>query len=217
MIRQLILPDSGAEIHADGRRSAASVQRNVDAILDVLGRHAPKRGRALEIASGSGQHISRFAGELSGIDWFPSDADPETFASIEAWRRHVSCANLNAPLRLDATRLPWPTEIGSFHLVVLINLFHLLTEDETDAVLRGVSTVLKPGGSFILYGPFRRAGRLTSEGDVAFDAQLQAQDPRIGYKDDNWVRTRAADYGLGVWQVLRMPANNLAFVFRTAS
>lgn len=216
MIRRLILPDSGAEVHPDGRRSIAAVQRNVDAILDVLGSHAPKRGRALEIASGSGQHVARFAGEMKGVDWFPSDADPETFSSIEAWRRHADRANLNAPLRLDATRLPWPSEIGGFHLVVLINLLHLLTEDETEAVLRGVSTALRPGGSFVLYGPFRRAGQLTSEGDRLFHAQLQAQDPAIGYKDDSWVRTRAAEHGLGVWQVSRMPANNLAFVFRTA-
>ncbi len=216
MVRRLMLPDGLPEVHADGRRSAASAQRNIDAILDLLESHAPKGGRALEIASGTGQHISRFADALRSIDWYPSEADHDKFLSIEAWRRHANCANLNAPLHLDASALPWPAELGRFDLIVLVNLLHLISEEETDRVLRGVSSALKPGGRFVLYGPFSRAGRLTSAGDEMFHAQLQAQDPDIGYKDDGWIRTRAAEYGLGVWQVTKMPANNIAFVFRTA-
>lgn len=210
-----MLPDGVPATHPDGRRSAASAQRNMAAILDLLDRHAPKRGRALEIASGTGEHIATFAGALPGIEWLPSDADPDRFASIEAWRKHVNCANLNAPLHLDATKLPWPAEVRNFDLVVLVNLFHLISEDEANRVLSGVAGALKPEGRFVLYGPFRRAGRLTSEGDEAFHAQLQAQDPDIGYKDDVWVRTRAAEFGLGVWHTAKMPANNIAFVFRT--
>lgn len=216
MVRRLMLPDGMPEVHADGRRSAASAQRNIDAILDLLESHAPKGGRALEIASGTGQHITRFADALRSIDWYPSEADRDKFLSIEAWRRHANCANLNAPLHLDASALPWPADLGRFDLIVLVNLFHLISEEETDRVLRGVSSALKPGGRFVLYGPFSRAGRLTSTGDEMFHAQLQAQDPDIGYKDDGWIRTRAAEYGLGVWQVTKMPANNIAFVFRTA-
>lgn len=217
MVRKLLLLDGAPVLHPDGRRSCAAAMRNIDAILCLLEQHAPARGRALEIASGTGQHISRFAGAIPGVEWVPSDADPERFDSIEAWRRYVSCANLKAPQQLDAAALPWPEMIGKFDLVVLVNLLHLISEDETDCVLRGVAMALNPGGRFILYGPFRRAGRLTSDGDIHFHAQLQAQDPDIGYKDDAWVRTRAAEYGLGVWQVAKMPANNVAFVFRTGS
>lgn len=217
MVRKLLLLDGAPILHPDGRRSCAAAMRNIDAILGVLEQHAPAHGRALEIASGTGQHVSRFADALPGVEWFPSEADHHRFESIEAWRLHANCANLNAPLHLDATALPWPGGVGKFDLVVLVNLLHLISDDETDRVLRGVSMALNPGGRFILYGPFRRAGRLTSEGDANFHAQLQAQDPEIGYKDDVWVRTRAADHGLGVWQVAKMPANNIAFVFRTGN
>ncbi len=113
-------------------------------------------------------------------------------------------------------RCPGRVRCGHFNLIVLINLLHLISEPEAENLLRGVSTALKPGGTFVLYGPFRRAGALTSAGDEAFHAHLQTQDPEIGYKDDVWVRTRAAEHGLGVRQVAKMPANNLAFVFRTA-
>ncbi len=216
MLRSLSLPDSQLTHHSDGRLSAPSADRNIDAILDVLDLNAPKRGRALELASGTGQHIARFATAMRDMEWHPSDADIRRLGSIEAWRRHVGAANLNAPLHFDATSLPWPSESGHFNLIVLINLLHLISEAEAENLLRGVSTALRPGGTFLLYGPFRRAGRLTSPGDEAFHAHLQAQDPTIGYKDDIWVRTRAAEHGLGVWQVAKMPANNVAFVFRTA-
>jgi SAM-dependent methyltransferase len=216
VLRSLNLPDSQLTDHGDRRLSAASAERNIDAILDVLDRNAPKRGRALELASGTGQHIARFAAGMQDMEWYPSDADLRRLGSIEAWRRHVGVTNLNAPLHFDATSLPWPSVCGHFNLIVLINLLHLISEGEAENLLRGVSTALRPAGTFVLYGPFRRAGRLTSAGDEAFHAHLQAQDPDIGYKDDVWVRTRAAEHGLGVWQVAKMPANNVAFVFRTA-
>jgi SAM-dependent methyltransferase len=217
VLRKLDLPDSQASRHPDGRLIAASAERNIEAILDVLDRNAPKRGRALELASGTGQHIARFAAAMPDMEWLPSDADAGRFDSIEAWRHHRAAANLLSPLHFDATALPWPGQLGHFNLIVLINLLHLISEAETENLLRGVSTALRPGGTFLLYGPFRRAGVLTSPGDAAFHAHLQAQDPDIGYKDDVWVRTRAAEHGLGVWQVAKMPANNIAFVFRTAA
>ncbi|MGL4281602.1 MAG: DUF938 domain-containing protein [Albidovulum sp.] len=216
MVRKLTLPDGMPEAHPDGRRSAASAERNAEAILAVLERHAPEKGRALEIASGTGQHICRFAAAFPGMDWFPSEADRDRFDSIEAWRSHANRTNLNAPLHLDATSLPWPSGIGRFDLVVLVNLLHLISDDEADRVLRGVSSALNPGGRFVLYGPFMRAGRLTSAGDEMFHARLRAQDARIGYKDDAWVIDRAAEHGLNVLDVTEMPANNLALVFRTA-
>ncbi len=216
MLRKLNLPDSEPTLHPDGRQSAASAERNIDAILDLLERHVAQRGRALELASGTGQHVARFAQAMRNMEWVPSDADHRRLESIEAWRRHCAAANLKAPLHFDATALPWPDDHGRFNLIVLINLLHLISEAEADNLLRGVSTALKPGGTFLLYGPFKRAGMLTSPGDRTFDAHLRAQDPAIGYKNDIWVRTRAAEYGLGVWTVAKMPANNVGFVFRTA-
>lgn len=216
MLRKLDLPDSAPTLHPDGRQSAASAERNIDAILDLLERNVAQRGRALELASGTGQHIARFAQAMPDMEWLPSDADPRRFESIEAWRRHCGAENFKPPVHLDATVLPWAETLGRFNVIVLINLLHLLSEAEVENLLRGVAAALKPGGSFVLYGPFKRAGMLTSPGDEAFDAHLRAQDPAIGYKNDVWVRTRAADYGLGVWKVAKMPANNVGFVFRTA-
>ncbi|MCB2142384.1 MAG: DUF938 domain-containing protein, partial [Rhodobacteraceae bacterium] len=54
--RRLTLSYSAPVEAGDARRVAASAGRNTGAILDVLGRHAPERGRALELAAGTGQH-----------------------------------------------------------------------------------------------------------------------------------------------------------------
>ena len=51
-----------------------AADRNKQAILDVLVRVLPEQGRALEIASGTGQHVAWFAATLSGWNWQPSDA-----------------------------------------------------------------------------------------------------------------------------------------------
>ncbi len=212
--RRLILPDSGAARHGDGRVSAPSAERNAGPILDLLRRHAPASGTALEIASGTGQHIAAFAAALPGIDWTPTEADPDRFASIEAWRAASRCPNLRLPRALDATSLPWPRELRGFDLILLVNLLHLISEAEAENILTGIASALAPGGRFLLYGPFRRDGRLTSDGDASFDARLKAQDPAIGYKDDRWVRDRAGVAGLHLHEVTDMPANNLAFLFR---
>ena len=214
--RRLILPDSGAARHGDGRVSAPSAERNAGPILDVLRRHAPASGTALEIASGTGQHIAAFAAALPGIDWTPTEADPARFASIEAWRAASHCPNLRPPRPLDATSLPWPGDVRGVDLILLVNLLHLISEAEAENILTGAATALAPGGRFLLYGPFRRDGLLTSDGDATFDARLKAQDPAIGYKDDRWVRDRAGAAGLHLRKVTDMPANNLAFLFCVA-
>ena len=43
------------------------------------------RGLVLEIASGTGQHVTHFARELPHLDWQPSEPNPEMHASIIAW------------------------------------------------------------------------------------------------------------------------------------
>ena len=53
------LPKSAsvANPHSDGRLIASSATRNFALILALAKRVAPESGKALEIASGTGQHI----------------------------------------------------------------------------------------------------------------------------------------------------------------
>ena len=63
MTRRLNLPDSAsvATPGEDGRLFAPSAARNVNAILDLVAHHIPDHGDAMEIASGTGEHILALA------------------------------------------------------------------------------------------------------------------------------------------------------------
>lgn len=65
-------------------------ERNKAPILEVLRRILPARGRVLEIASGTGQHVVHFAQGLPAFTWLPSDPEPDHRESIrEIGRAHV--------------------------------------------------------------------------------------------------------------------------------
>ncbi|AHM02827.1 SAM-dependent methyltransferase [Roseibacterium elongatum DSM 19469] len=199
----------GAAGSDDARLSAPSALRNRDAILDHLTRFAPARGRALEIASGTGEHIVRFAAATPGLIWQPTDPDPARRASITAWAEAEGVANMLPPRDLDAARPGWGTEMGPVEVIFLSNLLHLISTPAAEGVLTGIAQALAPGGVALIYGPFLRDGTATSDGDAAFDARLRAQDPAIGYKDVIWVLSFLVDRGLRVVDTVRMPANNL--------
>ncbi len=204
----LRLPDSGAEVLADGRRVAPSAERNAAPILAVLRRVVMPGARVLELASGTGQHAAAFAPALRA-DWQPSDVEPGNFASITAWAGAVA----RPPIRLDACAPGWGA--GDWDAILAVNLLHLVPETGAEVLIAEAARALAPGGRLCLYGPFLRGGRATSEGDAAFDASLRAQDARLGYKDLGRVMALMGAAGMGV-EVVPMPANNLMLItFKT--
>lgn len=216
MSRRLNLPDTASVAHPsdDGRMFAPSAARNAADIATLVADHAPKSGRALEIASGTGEHAVTFARAMPGLDWQPTDIDAARRASVDAHAAVAGLSNLRPAIPLDATAPGWGEVHAGQDLIVLVNLLHLISEAEAKTLIAEVAQALAPGGRFILYGPFLRDGETTSEGDRTFDASLRAQDPEIGYKDDwdviDWIHTN----WLELVQVVEMPANNLAFVAR---
>lgn len=217
MIRRLTLPDSAAlGTGTDARRSAPSAERNLSPILDVLARIAPARGRALELASGTGQHVAAFAAALPGLDWQPSDGNTEALASIRAWVAASGLPNLAPPVVLDAGRPGWDRDHSGQDFVFVSNLLHLISATEAEAAVTGMVRALAPGGRAAIYGPFRRDGQLTSPGDEAFDARLRAQDPAIGYKCVTDVTLWAGAAGGRVAETVEMPANNLVLLLAPA-
>lgn len=199
-------PMEGAKLHAP------AAARNARFLCDLLERHAPPSGEALEIASGTGQHIVAFAKALPGLMWQPTEVDDTRRASIDAYGAEADLPNLRPARLLDATRPDWHRAEPPVDLIVLVNLLHLIDDTATEALLQQALAALRPGGRFIAYGPFKRAGVLTSPGDKRFDADLRAADPAIGYKDDRDIIRRLATAGAASVQPIDMPANNLAFV-----
>ena len=201
-------PKDGAKLFAP------SAERNAQALLRLLREYAPTRGKALEIASGTGQHVTTFAAALPGLIWCPSELDPARCASIDAYVAEAGLQNVNAAVLLNASTPGWSATHPANDLIHLSNLLHLISDAEAQAILSEAARALSPTGILILYGPFKRSGTLTSQGDQKFDAELRAADPAIGCKDDlditHWLRNA----GLTAITTVNMPANNLAFIAR---
>lgn len=199
---------SGAKMHAP------AAARNAAALSELISRHAPMSGNALEIASGTGQHIVQFAKKMPRLNWHPSEVDPDRMASISAYRSDQGSDNLFPPVTLNATDEGWGTRSGPWDLIVLINLLHLISTPKAKTVIVEAVSALRSGGRFLLYGPFMRSGSLTSDGDARFHAQLNAADPQVGYKNDADVHAWLTEAGVTDISTEEMPANNLAFIAR---
>ena len=213
MAHQSNLPKTASVAHLgdQGRMHAPSAERNAAAITTLLQAHAPPRGTALEIASGTGQHVVGFARALPDLIWHPSEVDPQRRTSIDAWAAGGNLPNLRPAMHLDATAPGWAKTHGDHALIVLINLLHLITTPQAQTLIHEAAQALAPAGRFVIYGPFLRQGHATSDGDARFDASLRAQDPAIGYKDIADVKRWLGAGGLCT-TVTDMPANNLAFI-----
>lgn len=114
---------------------------------------------------------------------------------------------------LDATRPDWSADWPNQDAILIVNLLHLIPAPAVETLLDQAARALSPSGVLLIYGPFLRDGLATSDGDAAFHASLQAQDPAIGYKDLASVTARLASYGLTT-TAQPMPANNLMLVAR---
>jgi hypothetical protein len=75
-----------------------------------------------------------------------------------------------------------------------------------------VGLYMASSGRSIIYGPFKRDGKLTTPGDKSFHQSLKEADPEIGYKNDTWMIDQFSIAGLALLRIEQMPANNLAFV-----
>ena len=211
MLREM--PYDWTETTTDGRCISPSNDRNAASILAVLQAEVSPRGRLLEIASGTGQHAAQFSAALPGVVWQPTDVNPSNLSSISAWGAHTGAPNLQPPVVLDATSPGWSDHWRDQDVILLVNLLHLIPALATQILLAQAALALAAHGVLLIYGPFLRDGKATSDGDAAFDARLRAENPAVGYKDLGWVAGELSAAGLSV-KVQDMPANNLMLMAR---
>ncbi|MBR0552350.1 DUF938 domain-containing protein [Stakelama marina] len=203
-------PWIAAEQGGEARKHAPATLRNREAIADVLTTHLPDRGTVLEIASGSGEHCAFFAERFPALNWQPSDPEPSARISIASWC--AGLANVAQPLALDASSKDWPVDRAD--AVLCINMVHISPWQATLGLMEGAAQVLSPGAPLILYGPYRREGVETAPSNEAFDASLRSRDPRWGLRDLGAVTAAANEQGFALDEVIEMPANNLAVIYR---
>jgi hypothetical protein len=169
-----------------GPPCAPAAARNAAAILGVLEVELAGLGRVLEIGSGTAEHAVRFAPALGGVTWQTSDLE-EMHAGIHRQLEHAGVTNVLPPVVLDVMT----AQMAAF-----------------------VAGVLRPGGAWCCYGPFRRDGAHTSPSNAAFDASLRSRDARMGLRDLEVVCAHAESAGLVHRRTYAMPANNLLIVWQ---
>ena len=196
-----------------------AAERNKEAILDVLLRVLPPQGRALEIASGSGQHVVCFASKMPGWTWLPSDVREAGVDSINTLAAEASLANLLPAIALDVLAPDWhlPTAMQRLDAMVCVNMLHISPWACCGALMQGAARHLAPQGRLVTYGPYRVSGLATAASNLAFDADLRARNPAWGLRQLDEVERAAQQAGLMLIETISMPANNLMLVFGRTS
>lgn len=198
--------------------NSPAAERNKQPILEVLLQVLPPRGTALEIASGTGQHVTWFGAAMRDWIWQPTDADPQALPAIAAWIADTGLANVRPPVLLDVMASQWPSAgpafAEPFDTVYCANMLHIAPWACCAALMRGSARHLAPDGSLVTYGPYFEDGVAPSAGNVAFDASLRQRNPQWGVRRLDDVAAEAGKAGLRLQARHQMPANNLLLVFR---
>lgn len=197
----------------DPRLYAPSTARNREPILAILRPHLPSKGLVLEIASGSGEHVTFFAQSCSpDLIFQPTDLDPSARASTDAWTKTLGLPNVRPAIELNAGSANWP--VTSADAMININMVHISPWTATEGLVQGAARILPAGGVLFLYGPYRVGGRHTAPSNEAFDADLRRRNAAWGIRDVEAVTDLAMSNGFAAPIIEQMPANNLSLVFR---
>ncbi len=205
-------------INPDNRLNFPATTRNRDYIAAVLSNYISPNCLLLEIASGSGEHGVFFQKKFPSITWQTSDPELVHRKSINSWIMHeMLYSKMPEPLDLDVEMRPWPItkEIKSLiHGIVCINMIHISPWSCTRSLFQESKNYLDQSNFLMLYGPFLRKEKQTSESNLNFDQSLKIQNPLWGLRDLENVNHIAFENGFKLDNVIDMPANNLSVIYR---
>lgn len=194
-----------------------SADRNKQPILDVLQALLQPQGRALEIASGTGQHAAWFTAALPLWHWQCSDLDATALSGIAQRLAQAGAAAQPAPVHIDVCDAAWPSGAAEFaepfDLVYCANMLHIAPWPCCAGLMQGCARYLARQGRLVLYGPYLEPDVATAPGNLAFDRDLRMRNPQWGLRRLPDVVKQAGRAGLALQQRHAMPANNLLLVF----
>lgn len=199
----------------EARRTSEEAARNTPALLDALA-HARAANpcaatRALELGSGSGEHVSSLARHFPELAWQPSDPDPVQRASVVAWTRGLP--RVAPPLALDGAQRPWPLA-PPLALVLAIHVLHLAPRALVEALAAESARLLAPGGLVVVHDAFLdEAGRAPSPRMDTFHRTLIARDPDHGLRRRVDVEAALRAFGLWAWSARRYDGDQHTLVF----
>jgi len=189
---------------------AESSEQNKGVILEVLTQVFEEPGQVLEIGSGTGQHAVYFSEKLPHLHWQPTDV-ADALPGIRLWLEESDCDNLADCMEVDLQQHEFPKQ--TYDYVFTANTVHIVSWPLVQAMFAGVGQALKPGGRFVIYGPFNYEGNFTSESNARFDQWLKQRDPESGIRHFEELVELAGENGMGLLKDFEMPANNRVLVW----
>lgn len=130
-----------------------STSRNRNPILSILKKHLPYKGKVLETASATGEHIVFFAEKFPDLQWYPSDKSDKYFWAVK--KRGDSLHNVQKPICVDLTSISCVELKPEFNAVLNINMIHISPWEACRGLFKLSSTVILKNGLIFLYGPFK--------------------------------------------------------------
>ncbi|XP_052781572.1 UPF0585 protein CG18661-like isoform X2 [Mya arenaria] len=203
-------------------QQAPAADRNKGAILEVLlkylGNPESFMGNVLEIASGTGQHVTHFAQTYTAATFQPSDVEQSHVDSISAYISHCKLGNVQQPLKIDITApvTSWPGDItaGSYDVIYNANMVHISPWSTAVGLFNFAGYLLKEGGMLITYGPYAENGVLKPDSNVQFDSSLKSRDPSWGIRDIKDLAELGRKNGITLVDKVEMPANNKTLIWK---
>ena len=192
---------------------APATQRNKVPILNTLRPFLPlQTGRVLELASGTGEHISFFSKTIPSISWHPSDRSEDLFWGIkERGKKH---SNQEDPMVIDVNDPDWHGgSKDQWDLIICINMIHITSWQTSLHMLKGAALHLIPNGKLFLYGPYCFNGTHTAQSNLYFDQSLRARNASWGVRHFEDIVACAQKNRLSLVQKTPMPANNFSLIF----
>lgn len=176
---------------------------------------ADKPGNVLELASGTGQHVSYFARHFPKLVFQPSECDESLLDSIVAYGEETPTKNVLPPLKIDVSQdsKTWGLDSKKFDYVININMIHVSPFSCTIGLFRYGTSFLKPGGLLVTYGAYKHNGVITPESNVLFDRDIRRRNPEFGLRDINDVEKIANEYSVDLVKIYDLPANNKCLVW----
>ena len=202
----------------DNRLFFPATKRNQEAIEEIITPYLCKGGTVLELASGSGEHAVYFKQKFVNIYWQSSDINPVNIESINSWIKYYGLdLIMPSALKIDVEKSNWNISkelIASLKIIICINLLHVSSLRCTASLFRTSSYYLQKGSHLIIYGPFKKNGNHTSEGNILFDNELIRRNQNWGIKDLEKIIQIAELNSFEVSEIFEMPANNLTIIFK---
>ncbi|KAE8283285.1 Methyltransferase-like 26 B [Larimichthys crocea] len=164
---------------------------------DVLEDQSHRKLFGVELGSGTGQHVIRFAQKMPFVTWQPSDINEESLNSIKAYIAATHAKNVQEPAHLDASE-PWEQWAGlhrsSCDVIVAINLLQY--------------------SSFKTAQLYAINGTITPSCNEHLDAGLRKMNPEWGLPDMDVLRQLAFGNGMRLERIIEMEEYYKCLIFR---